>query len=88
MATLILMHHRVENYAAWRPVFDDHGAAQRDATLTSPKVYRNVSDPNDLTILFDIGDVATVRSFIASDDLKNAMQRAGVVDKGKFHIIE
>jgi hypothetical protein len=42
-------------------------------------VFRNAEDPNDVMVLQDVGDVAKARTWVASDDLKSAMQKAGVV---------
>jgi hypothetical protein len=38
-----------------------------------------VRDPNDITIWHDFDDRATAESSMSSDDLREAMTRAGVV---------
>jgi hypothetical protein len=77
MASMVI-HHNVSNYAAWRPAYDAHESARVGAGITNGRVYRKAEDPNDLVILFDVADVAKARAWAAGDDLKTAMQKAGV----------
>jgi hypothetical protein len=69
----------VQDYAAWRPVYDAHEAARTAAGLTNGRVYRSAEDPNDILILLDMADRRRAEEFGRSDDLRDAMRRAGVV---------
>jgi hypothetical protein len=40
---------------------------------------RSVADRNDVVILFKADDLERARAFVRSDDLRKAMQGAGVV---------
>jgi len=75
---MMIIHHRVQNYEAWRPVYDAHEPARNAAGLTNGRVFRSAEDPDDLVILFDMADQKKAEAFAASEDLKIAMQRAGV----------
>jgi hypothetical protein len=75
----VVIHHKVKDYNAWRPVYDEHEKSRVSAGITNAKVFRRAEDPNELVILADVADVAKARSWTTSDDLKSAMQRAGVV---------
>jgi quinol monooxygenase YgiN len=69
--------HQVADYDAWRKVYD---AFDREALgVRTHGVYRSVEDPNDITVWHDFDDRATAESFMGSDDLRDAMTRAGVV---------
>jgi hypothetical protein len=74
----ILVTHRVKDYAAWKPVFDEHKAKRVEYGLTDRFVGRADGDPNMVFLSFWPADVNRAKEFMASDDLKNAMQRAGV----------
>jgi hypothetical protein len=80
MATMII-HHRVQNYEAWRPVYDAHEPTRNAAGLSNGQVFRSAEDPDDLVILFDMADRQKAEAFVASEDLKVAMQRSGVQGK-------
>jgi len=76
---LLIVQHVVRDYGAWRPVFDAHESSRAGAGITNPRVYRKAEDGNDLALLFDVADVETAKTWAAGEDLKSAMQRAGVV---------
>ena len=76
---LMLIHHRVKDYDAWRPLYDAHENSRASASITNGRVFRKAEDPNDLVILFDAADVAKARSWTTSEDLKSTMQKAGVL---------
>jgi len=80
-AGVMIVRHEVANYAKWRPVFDADSANQLAAGLTNPRVYQAAGDPGDVTILFDMADLAKAQAFGASDALKAAMMKAGVTGK-------
>jgi hypothetical protein len=42
-------------------------------------VFRRAEDPNDVVVLQDVADVTKARVWVASDDLKAAMQKSGVI---------
>ena len=42
-------------------------------------MYRRVEDPNDVVILQDVADVTKARTWMASDEMKAAMEKGGVV---------
>jgi hypothetical protein len=85
MTTLILQH-KIRDYAAWRPVFDAHEPARVKATVTNPVVYRGADDPNDIVMVFKIGDPKAAKSFFAGDDARDTMKRAGVIGTPVSHM--
>lgn len=87
MASLIVQH-KVRDYAMWRPAFDNHEPSRSGAGITNGRVYRKAEDPNDLVLLFDVADAAKARAWAAGDDLKNAMEKAGVVGAPTVHFAD
>jgi hypothetical protein len=77
---LMVVHHRVKDFRAWKRLFDGHAPVREAAGLTDGRVYQTVDDPNDVVILLDMADVGKAKAFANSEDLKVAMQRAGVID--------
>jgi hypothetical protein len=76
----------VADYDAWKPVFDDHGSARREAGLTDSALLRDDDDPNMITILMSTDDTVRAREFLASDSIREAMQNAGVVSQPEIVI--
>ncbi len=85
---MMIIHHHVRDYQAWRPVYDAHEPARASAGLSNGRVFRSTDDPQDIPILFDMADRQKAQAFAASDDLKVAMQRAGVEGKPEMQFIE
>jgi hypothetical protein len=84
----LLTQHRVRSYDDWRPHFDRHEQVRVAAGITNPRVYRNASDPNDLVLLFDVADVERAKQFGQSQELRETMERAGVIMPPTVRLIE
>jgi hypothetical protein len=84
---LMVIHHKVRDYATWRPAYDTHESSRAGAGITNGRVYRKAEDPNDLVILLDVADVARARAWTASEDLKTTMGKAGVLGAPAIHFI-
>ena len=61
------------------PLSMDTKRVRASAGITKGKVFRSAEDPNDVVLLMDVADVAKVRTWMASDDLKTAMEKGGVI---------
>ena len=85
---LMIIRHRVKDFADWKKVFDGHAGAQKGTGLTNPKVFRSVGDTNETVILFDVADVASAKTFGTSPELKAAMRSAGVLDEPTLYLVE
>ncbi len=77
MASMFIKH-RVSDFDAWKPIFDEHEATRRETSVTGHSVHRDVDDPNVVIIAFRVTDLTRARAFAESDDLRQIMQRAGV----------
>lgn len=84
----ILIRHKVKNYAKWKPVFDEHGAAREENGSWGGQLFRNADDPNELVIVLEWDSLEKARKFAQSDDLRKAMQRAGVIDKPDVYFLD
>ncbi len=68
--SLAIIHHRVRDFAAWKTVYDDHESAQVAAGMTNGRVFQSADNPNEVTILFDVADIARAQEFASSEDLR------------------
>jgi len=75
----LTIRHKVRDYTTWRTAYNSHEQSRRAAGITNGAVFRNAEDPNDVVVLQDVADVAKARTWVASEDLKAAMQKSGVV---------
>jgi hypothetical protein len=84
----VLIRHKVADFAKWKPIYDAHDSARQNAGLREEYLLRNVDDPNELILLFSAEDLEKAKAFAASDDLRQSMQRAGVIDKPDVYFLK
>ncbi len=69
----------IQDYAAWRPVFDAAAAERAQKGVTGGTVYRSADNPNELLVVFDVANKKNARAWMTSADVKAAWQKGGVV---------
>lgn len=75
----LFVRHSVENADKWLSGYLA-GSQFRDANkVVADGVYRNVDDPNDLTVWHDFETAEAARAFAALPELKAIMLELGVV---------
>ena len=84
----LLVRHKVADYAQWKPIFDQHAATRKASGSKGGHLFRNANDPNELLILFQWDDLDKARQFTQSNDLREVMQKAGVVDQPDVYFLE
>jgi heme-degrading monooxygenase HmoA len=84
----LFIRHKVADYAKWKSAFDEHGATRQTNGSRGGQLFRNANDPNELIILFEWDDLERARQFTQSEDLRQAMQRAGVADQPDIYFLE
>ena len=77
MATMIVKH-RVADFANWKKVFDEMEGVRREHGWTGYEIYRDATDPNVVTIVNHMRDLAGAKQYGGSPALREAMGRAGV----------
>jgi hypothetical protein len=83
----MLVRHKVADFAKWKPAYDAHASARQKAGLKEEHLFRNADDPNEVILLFSAEGIDEAKAFAASDDLRQAMQRAGVNDKPDVYFL-
>ena len=71
---------QVSDFDSWKPGFEAAESLRNSGGgISNPRIFRSVTDANDVVIMFDVEDAAKARTFLASDPLKEAMKNIGVV---------
>ncbi len=84
----LLVHHKVEDYAKWRKVYDEMDGLRRSKGQISQQVFRTAADPNELVILMEWATTDQARAYAQAPELKQAMQQAGVISQPEVLILE
>lgn len=76
--TTMFVRHNVTDFAKWRKAYNDLGPTQKRMGVTAEAVYRAADNPNDVTVTHDFASIEAAQAFAASNELRTAMQDAGV----------
>ena len=80
--------HKVVDYDAWRPYFDNDDA-QREALGTKViSVMRSAHDPNEVHFIFDVADLGKFGAFMQNPEMAAMMQKAGVLEQPVIYKME
>ncbi len=75
----LFVQHKVTDYASWRKVYDAFDGTRKKLGVTAQAVYRVADDPNDVVVTHDFATLEKAKAFAASPELKQAMEKSGVV---------
>lgn len=87
MASYMLIRHKVRDFSVWKPGYDAHLPRRVEAGLTEAHLLRGAHDPNEVVILFRAADLGRAQAFVESADLRETMQKLGVVDRPDIHFL-
>ena len=79
---MIYSIHRqtVADYEKWRLVFDEGEAYRKASGATgASQVYRDVDDPNTITVVTEWDNEESVRKYMDDPVLRANLQKAGVI---------
>ena len=79
--TTAFIQHKVTDYNDWKQVYDSVADMQKADGVIAQAVYQSVEDPNDVTVTHEFATLEAAQAFLASDDLKQAMEHAHVASK-------
>jgi quinol monooxygenase YgiN len=77
----LFVHHKVQDYSAWRKVFDALASTRAQFGSTGQQVFQSPTDPNEITILTDWNSVEEAKAYATSAELKEGMKNAGVISQ-------
>ena len=87
MASFVLVRHKVRDYSEWKRGYDAHLPKRTEAGLTEKQLLRGANDPNEVVIIFEAKDHNRAKTFVESVDLRETMQKLGVVDKPDIYFL-
>jgi hypothetical protein len=84
----LLVRHKVRDFATWKPQFEAHETARQGLGIRQKLLLRNADDPQELVVLMEADDLAKARQFSQSPDLREVMEKAGVIDRPDVYFLE
>jgi len=74
----MFVRHEVADFATWKKGYESFRPTQRKMGVYAQAVYQSADDPNDVTVTHDFHSLEKAKAFVASPELKAAMEKAGV----------
>ena len=88
MSATLFVHHACADYDAWRAGYDALAEFQSEHGVLAQSVHRSPDDPNVVTVLHRFASLEEARAFVELDELKEDMERIGVVRPVRIEILE
>jgi len=82
----LLVRHQVEDYAAWRAVYESVEGLRQAHGCTDAEVMVDPADKQDVYVLHRFPSLEQAQAYAGSDELRDAMGRAGVAGPPRIEI--
>jgi hypothetical protein len=84
----LIVRHKVADFDKWHASFLSFSHLNARHGATDPEVYRATDDPNDVTLKQDFATLAEIQAMMGSEEIREAMGKAGVVGPPSVLIAE
>lgn len=84
----MFVRHSVQDYDTWKSAFESFSDLRRRNGEKSYQILREGNGSGNLIALFEWDNLDNARRYAASPELKEGMQRAGVVGKPEILFLE
>jgi len=82
----LLVRHKVEDYTAWRSVYDSVDGLRKEHGCTDAEVMVDPADGSDVYVLHRFPTLDQAQAYAGSNELREAMGRAGVSGPPRIEI--
>ena len=86
MSATLLVRHNVNDFAAWRVVYDELEPLREQYGCVAKRVMQLPDDSNDVLVTHDFPSVEQAHGFADDPQLRAGMQRAGVAGAPRIEI--
>lgn len=86
--TTLFVRHDIGDYAKWKRVYHALGPVRKEKGVTAASVHREVGHPHTVVITHRFNNAHSAQEFANSEELKTAMDKAGVISKPEFWFAE
>ena len=84
----VVVSFEVEDYEKWKKVFNEEIALRKAYGSQGWTLYRRIDSPNRIAVALEWDTLENIQKFIQSDELKQNMQKAGVIGTPNVSILE
>ncbi len=81
---MMVVYHKVSNYAKFKASYDAHDSARLANGIHSYVIGRGLQDSNMIMVALKVDDMAKAKAFAKDPGLKKAMQKGGIKGAPSF----
>ena len=81
---MMVVTHKVSNYAKWKTSYDEHDSIRLANGIHSYVIGRGLKDSNMILVAVRVDDTTKAKAFAKDPGLKKAMQKGGVMGMPTF----
>ena len=74
----VIIHHSVNDFENWKKVYIENEKDRKTSGFTKSRIFQKIDDPCHVTVQLDCDDLEAAKAFMQSDELTEAMRKAGV----------
>ncbi len=79
---------KVEDVDRWKAAFDAHADVRKAHGEKGHQIFRVAGEPNSLIVLVEVEDMDRARTFLQSEELREAMRQAGVIGQPDIYLLD
>ena len=83
----IILSHEVKDFSDWKTMFEADESRRAEMGVKLAGLFNAVDNPNAVTMIFEFPSVEAFQGFMADPDLKNKMEKAGVLTEPQVKVL-
>ena len=83
----VIISHEIKDYSDWKKVFDEDEKNRLKAGFKSTGLYHAADNPKKITIVGEAPSVEAIKGFMANPELKETMEKGGVISMPEVQIL-
>ena len=87
-ADLMVIQHKVANYAKWKPAYESHDSVRLANGLSNYVIARGLEDSNMVLVALKMSDIEKAKAMAASPEMKDRMKKGGVIGMPTINYLE
>jgi hypothetical protein len=86
--TTLIIKEQVQNYNNWKTVFDSQHNLRVEYGEKTEHIYRENEHPNNMVIMLEWENEKRAKQFSKSKELKDALDKSGIIGKPNMYFVE
>ena len=78
----------VADFAKWKAVYDEHDATRKKFGAKKSEAFTNSQNPKEVLVVIEMDNKEQAKNFLEKSDIKEAMERAGVIGAPEISFAE